>query len=86
MRWGVVWFWVDSGSFCTAVVSRRRYQKVDVVIFIAFGWGHTLYYNLLAVQLRNSYLVLGSTALTGSPIMEHINTSRMRCFMDASSL
>ena len=54
MRRGVVWFWVDSGSFCTTVVSRSRYQKVDVVIFSAFGWVHTLDYNLLAVQLRNS--------------------------------
>ena len=52
---GVVWFWVDSGSFCTTVVSRRRYQKVDVVIFSAFGWVHTLYYNLWTGQLRNSY-------------------------------
>ena len=33
--WGVVLFWVDSGSFCTAVVSRRR--SIDVVIFSAFG-------------------------------------------------
>ena len=32
-----------------------RYQKVDVVIFCAFGWVHSLYYNLLPVQVRNSY-------------------------------
>ena len=44
----------DSGSFCTTVVSRSRYQKVDVVIFSAFGWVHSLYYNLLPVQVRNS--------------------------------
>ena len=54
MRRGVVWFRVDSGCFCTTVVSRSCYQKVDIVIFSAFRWIHRLYYNLLPVQLRNS--------------------------------
>ena len=54
----------DAGSFATAIGTRRRYQKIDIVVFSTFGWIHNLYYNLWAIQLRNSYYVLPFTCFS----------------------
>ena len=50
----IVWG-LDARSLATTIGTWRRYQKVDIVVFIAFRGIHKLYYNLWDTQLRNSY-------------------------------